>query len=103
MTSLLKKFGLIIEYRRTEVFHFSRLYGAFDPLLLDLTILRGLILQSKNTWWYLGFIFDSMLIFMPTGDINNQIHENAWTFFKRSYPNLKETLIQILCLTNRSL
>ena len=28
---LLKKFGLIVKYEKTEVFHFSRLYGTFDP------------------------------------------------------------------------
>jgi len=30
---LLEKFGLIIEYRKIKVFHFSRLHGVFDPPL----------------------------------------------------------------------
>ena len=62
---LLKKFRLIIEYAKTEVFHFSRLDGILNPLLLDLSTLGGLILHSKETWKYLGFIFDRKLSFHP--------------------------------------
>jgi len=50
MTFLLEKFGLIIEHRKTKVFHFSRLYGSFNSSLLDLTILEGPILCPKTTW-----------------------------------------------------
>ena len=46
-----------------EVFHFSRLYGVFNPLLLDLTTLGGPILHSKETWYDLRFIFDRKLTF----------------------------------------
>ena len=66
MTSLLKKFGLIIKYGKTEVFHFSRLHSSFDLLPLDLITWEGPILCPKTTWQYLRFIFDSMLIFMLT-------------------------------------
>ena len=38
MTSLLKKFGLIIKYGKTKVFHFSRLHSSFNPPPLDSTI-----------------------------------------------------------------
>ena len=38
MTSLLEKFSLVVEHRKTKVFHFSRLH-TFDLLLLDLTTL----------------------------------------------------------------
>jgi len=31
MTNLLDKFGLIVEHLKTEVFHFSRLHGSFNP------------------------------------------------------------------------
>ena len=34
------------------------MYKPFDPLLLNLTILGGPILCSKNTWHYLEFIFN---------------------------------------------
>ena len=34
MTNLLDKFGLVIEYSKTEVFHFSRSHGPFNPLPL---------------------------------------------------------------------
>jgi len=42
--SLLKQFGLIIEHRKTEVFHFFRLYGNFKPSPLDLTQISSPIL-----------------------------------------------------------
>jgi len=35
ISSLLEQFGLIIEYRKSEVFYFSRLYSLFNPPLLD--------------------------------------------------------------------
>jgi len=49
MLFLLEQFGLIIEYGKTEIFYFSRLYGVFNLSLLELTILRGPILYSKET------------------------------------------------------
>ena len=61
--SLLKQFELIIKHGKTEVFHFSRVYELFNPSPLDLTILKGFILHPKETWHYLGFIFDRKLIF----------------------------------------
>ena len=42
--SLLEKFSLVIEHRKTKVFHFSRSYSIFDPLPLNLTILGDLTL-----------------------------------------------------------
>ena len=61
--SLFRKFRLTMEHRKTEVFHFSRSQGVFNPLLLNLTPLEGPILYSKNTWCYLGFIFDWKILF----------------------------------------
>ena len=63
MTSLLKKFGLVIEHSKTEVFYFSRSHGTFNPPPLDFTILGGPILWSRNIWQYLGFIYDRKLTF----------------------------------------
>jgi len=60
---LLKKFSLIMKHTKTEVFHFSRSNGIFDPPPLDLSILGGSILYSRETWKYLGFIFDKKLSF----------------------------------------
>ena len=48
-SSLLEKFGLIMEYRKTEVFHFSRLHGVFDLPPLDLSTLESPILCPRNT------------------------------------------------------
>ena len=63
MTNLLEKFGLIVEHSKTEVFHFNRSQGIFNPPPLNLFFIRGTILWSKNTWKYLGFIFDRKLLF----------------------------------------
>ena len=63
LTKLLEKFGLIVEHSKTEVFHFNRSQGIFNPPLLNLFPIGGTILQPKNTWKYLGFIFDRKLSF----------------------------------------
>jgi len=63
ISSLLKKFGLILKHGKMKVFHFSRLQGTFNPPLLDLSPLGGPILKPKNIWYYLGFIFDRKLTF----------------------------------------
>jgi len=62
-SNLLMKFGLIIEQSKTEVFHFSRLIGAFNTSFLDLSVLGSPVLYSKETWRYLGFIFNRKLFF----------------------------------------
>jgi len=62
-SSFVKKFELIIEHRKMEVFHFSRLHGVFEPSPLDFSPLGSPILQPRNTWYYLGFIFDMKLSF----------------------------------------
>jgi len=63
MSSLLEQFGLVIKYRKTEVFHFSMSYRVFNSLLLDITALGGPIFYPKETWYYLRFIFDRNLTF----------------------------------------
>ena len=49
ISSLLDRFSLKLEHRKTEVFDFSRLNGFFNPPPLDLSPLDGPILQSKNS------------------------------------------------------
>ena len=63
LTKLLNKFGLIIEYSKTEIFYFNRLYKFFNPPLLNISIIRGPTLHPKNSWKYLGFIFNRKLTF----------------------------------------
>ena len=63
MSNLLEKFGLIVEHSKTDVFYFNRSQSAFNPPPLNLTSLEGTILWPKNTWKYLGFIFDRKLLF----------------------------------------
>jgi len=62
-SSLLEKFGLIMEHGKMEMFHFSRSHGVFDPPPLNLSALEGPILFSRDTWKYLSFIFDRKLSF----------------------------------------
>jgi len=50
MTNLLKKFGLIVEHLKTEVFYFNRSQGTFNPPPLDLLFIEGSILWPKNIW-----------------------------------------------------
>ena len=63
LTKLLEKFGLIVEYSKTEVFYFNRSQGIFNPSSLGISLLEGTILQPNNMQKYLGFIFDKKLLF----------------------------------------
>ena len=63
LSNLLDSFGLIIEHSKTEIFHFNRLHGLFNPPPLDLSPLGSPILCSKDSWRYLGFIFNRKLSF----------------------------------------
>ena len=45
------------------MFHFSQSQGAFNPPPLDLSPIGGPILWPKDSWRYLGFIFDCKLLF----------------------------------------
>ena len=45
---LLKKFGLILEHGKIEVFHFSRSHGTFNFPSLNLPALRGPLLRPKD-------------------------------------------------------
>jgi len=63
LSKLLDSFGLVIKHSKTEIFHFSRSQSVFNPPPLDLSPLGGPILRPKDTWKYLGFIFDQKLSF----------------------------------------
>ena len=56
-------FRLIIEHGKLEVFHFSRSTRNFNLPSLNLSLLEGPILWPKDTWRYLGFIFNRKLSF----------------------------------------
>jgi len=58
LSKLLTNFSLVIKYGKTEIFHFNRSHGVFNPPPLDLSLLGGPILHPKNTWKYLGFLFN---------------------------------------------
>ena len=44
LSKVLDSFGLAIEHSKTEIFHFSRSQGVFNPPPLDLSPLGGPIL-----------------------------------------------------------
>jgi len=48
LSGLLDKFGLNIEHSKTELFHFNRSHGTFNPPLLDLLPLGEPVLRPKN-------------------------------------------------------
>jgi len=48
VSTLLKKFRLIMEHAKTEIFHFSRSNRIFDPPPLNLSILGGPILCPRE-------------------------------------------------------
>ena len=50
MSSLLDQFRLIIEYEKTENFHFSRSYSIFNSPVLDLSQISSPIICSKDMW-----------------------------------------------------
>jgi len=62
ISSLLMKCDLVVEHGKTNISHFSRSHRAFNPPL-NLFSLGGPILLPKETWRYLGFIFDCKLTF----------------------------------------
>jgi len=47
--AILDKFGLVLEYGKTEVFYFSRAQEVFNPFSLDLLAIGGPILKPKDT------------------------------------------------------
>ena len=57
-SSLLSKFGLVVEHGKFEVFYFSRSHGIFNSFPLDLISLEGPVLHPKNIQHYLEFFFD---------------------------------------------
>ena len=55
LSKLLDSFGLVIEHMKTEIFHFNRLHGVFNPPPLDLSPIGGPIICPKDTWKYLCY------------------------------------------------
>jgi len=63
ISSPFNQFSLTAKHGKSEVFYFSRLTKNFNPSLLDLSPLEGLILWPKDMWRYLGFYFNRKLSF----------------------------------------
>jgi len=55
-------FGLVMEYDKSEIFHFSRAHNDSNPEL-DLSAIGAPILKPKTYWRYLGFYFNRRLSF----------------------------------------
>ena len=63
LSNLLTDFGLVIEHGKMEIFHFNRSHREFNPPPLNLSPLEGPVLCLKDSWKYLGFLFDRKLTF----------------------------------------
>jgi len=63
ISSLLEQFGFIIKHIKTKVFYFSRLHSLFNFPSLNLSYIGDSILYPKDSWKYLGIIFDRKLFF----------------------------------------
>ena len=61
--SILLKYGFIIEHGKTNVFHFTRSHGTFNPPPLNLTPISGPSHLPKEIGKYLDFIFNHKLTF----------------------------------------
>ena len=48
LSNLLIDFGLVIEHGKTEIFHFNRSHGAFNPPPLNLTPLGDFVLRTSG-------------------------------------------------------
>ena len=69
ISSLLTKCSLVIKHGKTDIFYFSRSYGAFNPPSLDLFALRGPILLPKETqvlFLIENLLSEVILISIPT-------------------------------------
>ena len=82
LSKLLIDFSLVIEHGKTEIFHFNRSHGIFEPPPLDLTLLGSLSLCPKNTWKYLGFFFDHKLTFHQHIDLSLISSNTPENYFK---------------------
>ena len=73
----------MIEYNKLEVFHFSKATKNHDPPFLDLGLLKGSFLQSKNSWQYLRFIFNRKLSFC----------QHVYHYFNKALSTIKDMKI----------
>ena len=58
LSNLLTDFSLVIEHGKTEILYFTRSHGEFNSPPLNLSPLRGPVLCPKDSWKYLGFLFN---------------------------------------------
>ena len=77
---LFEQFSLVIKYGKCEVFHLSRFHDIFDPPPIDISQFGGFILKPKDTWKYLGFIFDRKLFDSISSSMLTKLcqQSNAW-------------------------
>ena len=63
ISSLFTQFDLIIEHKKSDIFHFLKLTNNNYFLPLYFHLLEGFFLYSKDTWRYLSFFFNKKLSF----------------------------------------
>jgi hypothetical protein len=57
---MLRVFGLVLEYDKSKIFHFTRTRRDIPP---PLALGNNILLMPKLYWYYLGFYFDKTLSF----------------------------------------
>ena len=78
VTNLMVCFGLVMEYDKSEIFHFSRAHNNLNPEL-DLLAIGASTLKPKTYWRYLGFYFDQYLSFK----------EHVWYYSTKALSTVK--------------
>ena len=87
ISSLLEQFGLVVEYEKTKVFHFSRLHSIFNSPLLNISYIGGCIIYSKDrNIWDLSLTKNSHFIntsnFIP---IKLCLQSSIWKYLETQY------------------
>jgi len=83
ISSLLKQFGLVIEYGKSKFFYFSRLCSLFDLLPLKISYFGGSILNPRKpenilASYFIGnYLFNNMSNSTP---IKFYIWSNIWSY-----------------------
>jgi len=96
------RFGLIVKHSKTKVFHFTRSHGSFNPPPLNFLSIGSPMLYLKDTWKYLGFIFNRKLSFHQHIDYYSNKAISTVKYMK-IYGNLVRSLIPYQkCLLYRS-
>ena len=90
--SLLTRFGLVVEYGKTEIFYFSRLHGSYSSWMWY-TSSQVYVVISWLLLWSKAFVLSSHQLLHEQDYLYCQMHEDAGQLVTYS----KKTIIYLLC------